>query len=171
MLVFIIGYMGAGKSTVGKRLATKLDMPFVDLDDAFEERYRYSIPRFFEHFGEEKFRELEHACLRSVIAEHVHAVISTGGGTPCHYDNMALMNDAGLTVYLEMRPSSLARRLADAKRLRPLIRDLKHGDMQGYVSRQLSEREDFYLKAKLRVKGENLDLDALVAAVRSALDQ
>jgi len=167
MLVFIIGYMGAGKSTVGKRLATKLDMPFVDLDDAFEERYRYSIPRFFEHFGEEKFRELEHACLRSVIAEHVHAVISTGGGTPCHYDNMALMNDAGLTVYLEMRPSSLARRLADAKRLRPLIRDLKQCDMQEYVSKQLSEREDCYRESKLIFRGENLDLEELAGAVKS----
>jgi len=89
--IFIIGYMGAGKSTVGKRLANKLDFPFVDLDDAFEARYRYSIPRFFDHFGEDRFRELENQCLKEIIHDHKTVVISTGGGTACSNRNIFLI--------------------------------------------------------------------------------
>jgi shikimate kinase len=169
MRIFMIGYMGAGKSTTGKRLARRLAMPFVDLDDAFEARYRYSIPRFFERFGEAKFREFEHACLLGVIAGHHEAVISTGGGTACHHDHMAVMNAAGITVYLKMHPASLAQRLNRARRLRPLVRDVKNDDMQAFIEKQLSARGKFYEQAQLIVKGENLDLDALVKEVNTII--
>jgi len=162
MRIYIIGYMGAGKSTVGKRLAHRLDMDFVDLDDAFESRYRYSIPRFFDHFGEEKFRELERQCLREVSAESENAVISTGGGTACFHQNLEFMNSNGLTVYLRMHPKSLANRLKNARRLRPVIRDIPNDDMPGFVEKQLAEREPYYQQAHITVKGEDLDLEGLV---------
>lgn len=162
MRIYIIGYMGAGKSTVGKRLANRLDVPFVDLDDAFESKYRYSIPRFFEHFGEERFREFEHQCLKEITDEHNTAVISTGGGTACYHNNLELMKENGTTVYLKMHPKSLAHRLNHARRLRPVIRDINNDDMLRFVEDQLYERETFYNQADHIVKGEDLDMKNLI---------
>lgn len=165
MRVFIIGYMGAGKSTVGKRLARRLELPFIDLDDAFEEKYRYTIPRFFDHFGKNKFRELEQKCLKEIIEENEHAVVSTGGGTACHFDNMNLMNKTGTTVYLQMHPSSLAQRLNNARRLRPIVREVNHQEMLNFIEDQLTERIPFYNQAHVTVKGESLDLIKLVEEI------
>jgi shikimate kinase len=166
MRIFIIGYMSAGKSTVGKRLANRINMPFIDLDDVFEAKFRYSIPRFFDHFGEEKFREFEHTCLKEIISENDHAVISTGGGTACHHGNIDIMNSKGLTIYLKMHPSSLTQRLNMARRLRPVIRDVEGTDMRNFIEEQLAEREQYYIKATITVKGESLDLDGLVEQLR-----
>jgi len=166
MRIFIIGYMGAGKSTVGKRLANRINMPFIDLDDVFEAKYRYSIPNFFDDFGEEKFHEFEHSCLKEIISENEHAVISTGGGTACHHGNIDIMNKEGLTVYLKMHPSSLTKRLNMARRLRPVIRNVEGTDMRNFIEGQLSEREKFYNKATITVKGKSLDLDGLVERLR-----
>jgi len=161
--IFIIGYMGAGKSTVGKRLARKLGKRFVDLDEAFEAKFRYSIPRFFDHFGEVRFREFEKQCLHDIIEKEDDAVISTGGGTACFHDNIDLMNRNGITIYLKMHPKSIAHRLNRARRLRPVVRDINNDGMQKFVEEQLDEREPFYDQAQIIVKGESLDLDMLVA--------
>ncbi len=161
MRIFILGYMGAGKSTVGKRLARRLNMPFVDLDDAFEARYKYSIPRFFDHFGEKRFREFEQQCLKEVIEENPKAVISSGGGTACHLNNISLMQKAGITVYLKMHPASLVQRLKHARRLRPVIRDVRNDEMQDFIEKELAEREQYYRQAQITVKGEDLQLGKL----------
>jgi shikimate kinase len=163
MRIFIIGYMGAGKTTVGKRLANRLGVNFIDLDDAFEAKYRYSIPRFFDHFGEEKFRDLENECLKEIIAKNENAVISTGGGTACFRDNMDIMQKAGTTIYLKMHPKSLAHRLNRARRLRPVVRDIENDNMQVFVESQLAEREIHYNQADIIIKGESLDLDDVVS--------
>jgi len=167
MRIFIIGYMGAGKSTVGRRLANRLNIPFVDLDDAFEAKFRYSIPRFFDHFGEERFREFENQCLREIISEHDTAVISTGGGTACSVENMSLMNTEGITIYLKMASKSLALRLNKARRLRPIIRDIQNDDMLEFIEEQMTKREPFYEQAKLVIKGESLDLDELAGLLET----
>lgn len=169
MRIFILGYMGAGKSTVGKRLARRMNLPFIDLDDAFEARYKYSIPRFFDHFGEERFREFEQECLKEVIQDHTEAVISSGGGTACHPDNLNLMQESGITVYLKMHSASLAHRLKHARRLRPVIRDVKNDDMQAFVENQLAEREPFYRQAHITVKGEDLELGKLENLLKKEL--
>lgn len=162
MRIFIIGYMGAGKSTNGRRLANRLGIPFIDIDEAFEDKFRYSIPRFFDHFGEDRFRDLEHQCLKEIIEENTNAVISTGGGTPCFHNNMELMRKSGLTVYFQMHPKSLAQRLNNSRRLRPVIREILPENMISFVVSQLAERERFYDQADISVKGENLDMDELV---------
>ena len=167
MRIFIIGYMGAGKSTVGKRLANNLDIPFVDLDDAFEARFRYSIPHFFDHFGEKRFREFEHRCLKEIIKDHEHAVISTGGGTACFNNNISLMNEKGITVYIKMHPKSLAHRLNRARRLRPVVRDIQNSDMQEFIEEQLAEREPYYEQATTIIKGENLDMEDLISKLKT----
>ena len=165
MRIFIIGYMGAGQSTIGRRLANRMQLPFIDLDDAFESKFKYSIPRFFDHFGEDRFRELENRCLNEIINDHEDAVISTGGGTACFYENMKLMNKKGISVYIKMHPKSLAQRLKSARRLRPVIRDVQNNEMQSFVESQLHEREAFYKLATITVKGENFDLDELVKLI------
>lgn len=167
MRIFIIGYMGAGKSTVGKRLARNLGKHFIDLDEAFESKFRYSIPRFFDHFGEVRFREFEKQCLRDIIETEDDAVISTGGGTACFHDNIDLMNRSGITVYLKMHPKSLAHRLNRARRLRPVVREVDHQGMQAFVEEQLAEREAFYEQAQITVKGESLDLEVLIAQLNA----
>lgn len=167
MRIFIVGYMGAGKSTVGKRLANKLGIGFVDLDDAFEARYRYSIPRFFDQFGEERFRDFEKQCLTDIIEKEDDVVISTGGGTACFHDNITLMNRSGITVYLKMHPKSLALRLTSARRIRPVVRDINNDGMQEFVEEQLAERETFYNQAQITVKGESLDLEALIDYIKT----
>ncbi|MEN8224908.1 MAG: shikimate kinase [Bacteroidota bacterium] len=165
MKIFIIGYMGAGKSTVGRRLANRLNIPFIDLDDAFESKFRYSIHRFFDQFGETRFRELEHQCLLEVTSENENAVISTGGGTPCFHSNMELMDAAGTTIYLKMHPGSLAHRLSKARKPRPVIRNIHNDDVQTFIEQQLAEREKYYTRAHITVKGEDLDMEKLVEAV------
>ena len=167
MRIFIIGYMGAGKSTIGKRLANKLDVTFVDLDDAFEAKYRYSIPRFFDQFGEEKFREFENECLREIITDHEKAVISTGGGTACFNDNISLMNAEGTTVYIKMHPKSLADRLNRARRLRPVVSNILNDDMQEFVEKQLLERSPYYEQAMITIKGESLDIEELLGKLET----
>ena len=167
MRIFIIGYMGAGKTTVGKRLASRLGVKFIDLDDAFEAKYRYSIPRFFDHFGEEKFRDLENKCLKEIIAENEDAVISTGGGTACFMDNLGLMQNFGITVYLKMHPRSLAHRLNRARRLRPVVREIHNDNMEEFVEEQLAEREPFYKQAHITVKGESFDIEGLVGSLET----
>jgi shikimate kinase len=159
--------MGAGKSTVGKRLARNLGKHFIDLDEAFESKFRYSIPRFFDHFGEVRFREFEKQCLRDIIETEDDAVISTGGGTACFHDNIDLMNRSGITVYLKMHPKSLAHRLNRARRLRPVVREVDHQGMQAFVEEQLAEREAFYEQAQITVKGESLDLEVLIAQLNA----
>lgn len=166
MRIFIVGYMGAGKSTVGKRLANKLEMPFIDLDDAFEEKYRYSIPNFFDHFGEEKFREFEQLLLHEIVKDNSDVVISTGGGTAFHYNNMDYMNTSGITVYLKLSPLSISHRLKRARKLRPVIREVHHDDMLAFIQEQLKLREEFYNKASIIVKGENFQMDDLLTQIR-----
>lgn len=165
MRIFIVGYMGAGKSTIGKRLARKLDLPFIDLDDAFEEKHHYSIPNFFDHFGEDKFRDFEQELLKEVITKNPDAVISTGGGTACYFDNMDLMNESGLSVYLKMSPMSISHRLKMARKLRPVIREVHHDDMLEFIEEQLRIRGKYYDKAQLIVKGENFRLEQLIKQI------
>jgi len=159
--------MGAGKSTVGKRLAGKFGKHFIDLDEAFESKFRYSIPRFFDHFGEVRFREFEKQCLQDIIEKEDDAVISTGGGTACFHDNIDLMNRSGITIYLKMHPKSLAHRLNRARRLRPIVREINNEDMKDFVEEQLAEREIYYNQAQITIKGESLDMEELVDKIKA----
>jgi len=112
--IFIIGYMGSGKTTVGKLLARSLSLEFIDLDAYIENKYRKTISALFAGKGEEEFRKIESQALHEV-AQFEDVVISTGGGAPCYLDNMALMNQAGTTVYIKADPEELAARLAGIK--------------------------------------------------------
>ena len=145
--IIIIGYMGAGKTTVGKALSKELNIPFYDLDWYIESRMRKTVPQIFAERGEEGFRKIEHNMLHEV-AEFEDVIISCGGGTPCFYDNMEYMNAQGDTVYLKASPEVLYGHLKIGKTERPLLKHKTPEEMQQYIREQLDKREQYYLQAK-----------------------
>src|SRR4051812_30583922 len=123
MKIYLIGYMGSGKSTVGKQLADEMKLDFVDFDKYIEQEEKKSITAIFDQDREDKFRELEHKYLKKILPKD-DCVISLGGGTPCFYNNIDLIKKSGTVVYLEMDVETLVSRLYEARNKRPLIRDL-----------------------------------------------
>jgi len=162
---FLTGYMGSGKTTVGKKLAVKFGYEFIDLDHFIESEYKQTIPEIFASKGENEFRAMENNALKRVI-ERDNLVIACGGGTPCYYNNMELMNNSGITVYIKMSTDALVNRLTNAKEKRPLIANKTEEELRKFVARQLEKREDFYHKAQYTVKGKDLDVDELASFVK-----
>ena len=146
-LIILIGYMGAGKTTVGKALSQSLALPFYDLDWYIEERYRRTIPQIFAENGENGFREIEQKILHEV-AEFENVIISCGGGTPCFFDNMEYMNRQAQTVYLKASPDVLFQHLKMGKVERPLLKDKTEDEMKQYIRDSLAIREPFYSRAQ-----------------------
>lgn len=163
--IFLTGYMGSGKSTAGKTLATQLGYEFIDLDKFIEQETKMTIPEIFKEKGEKEFRGLEHNLLKKVI-EKENVVVACGGGTPCYYNNMELMNNNGATVYLKMSADALVNRLLNAKDKRPLILNKDEKQLREFVSRQLEKREDIYHQAQYTVKGKDLNVKELAAFVK-----
>ncbi len=116
MRVFLIGFMASGKSSAGKKLAKKIGLPFVDLDDYIEEKYNSTIRSLIYNLGMDKFREIEKQSLETIINKNENILLSTGGGTSCYFDNMKLMNETGVTIYLEVDIHTLVNRLMHAKK-------------------------------------------------------
>lgn len=148
MVFFLIGYMGAGKTTIGKLLAKKLNWQFIDVDSFIENRYHQTITAIFEKRGECGFRELERRTLEE-ISNFENVVISTGGGLPCFFDNMDLMNRKGVTIYLKSSAEDLINRLNTERQSRPLIRGKSIEELQYFVETNLEKREPFYNKSQL----------------------
>ena len=145
--IVLVGFSGAGKSTIGKRLANKLDMSFVDLDLYIEEKYHTAIPLLFQKYGESAFRTLEFAALKEVLNEN-NAVIAVGGGTPCHEKAMDLINAHARSIYLKLNENEIVDHLLHSKKKRPLTNHLNETELREYVKKNLAIREPFYLKAQ-----------------------
>ena len=145
--IIIIGYMGSGKTTVGRALAHNLGLSFYDLDWYIESRMHKTVKQLFDEKGESGFRLIERNLLHE-LAEFENIVISCGGGTPCFFDNMAYLNAQGDTVYLKATPDVLYGHLKMGKTVRPLLLDKTEDEVQTFISRQLAERETYYNKAK-----------------------
>lgn len=154
--IFLIGYMGAGKTTLGKAFARALGLTFVDLDWYIEERFHKSIRQLFAERGEEGFRELEKRMLHEA-GDFEDVVISVGGGTPCFFDNMEYMNEAGETVFLDVNLQVLFRRLKVAKQQRPLLDGKTDEELMAFIQKALQKRLPFYTKAKHTFNGERLE--------------
>ncbi|MDX9724992.1 MAG: shikimate kinase [Bacteroidales bacterium] len=168
--IYLIGFMGSGKSTTGRRLASRLKWTFLDLDDKIEKSAGMKISNIFSEKGEDHFRELEHKALRDT--ENItRSVISTGGGTPCFKDNMDFMIKTGLTVYLRLTPEKLKSRLAKSSDKRPLIKDIGKDELSDYITSKLAEREKWYLKADLVTDGFDVDIKDLCAKIRALLER
>ena len=145
--IILIGYMGAGKTTVGKALAKELHMPFYDLDWYIESRMHKTVKASFDERGEAGFRKIEHNMLHEV-AEFEDIIISCGGGTPCFFDNIDYMNRQGETVYLKATPEVLYGHLKMGKTIRPLLLNKTADEVQVFIREQLAQREPYYSKAK-----------------------
>ena len=154
MKYYLVGYMYSGKSTFGRQLAASKGMDFLDLDRAFEQRYHYTVPRFFSAFGEAPFRQLESQLLRST-AELDNVVIATGGGTPCHSSNMDFILAHGTAIYLRMSVDDLVSRALRSRNPRPLVKGLSESDLRARIDSQLKEREPSYLRAPIILDGLN----------------
>ena len=152
--IFLIGYMGSGKTTVGQLLATQLGYSFIDMDNHIEGKLFKSVSQIFAELGEDQFRLLEKQCLHEV-AEFDRVVISTGGGVPCFFDNMEYMNKQGVTVYLKLSSADLAERLElSHANKRPLLANRKGEELLHFISEELAKREPFYSQAAFSVSGE-----------------
>ncbi|MDR1407644.1 MAG: shikimate kinase [Tannerella sp.] len=156
--IFFIGYMGAGKTTVGREFAAQTGLSFVDLDVFIENRYHKIVRQIFEEKGEATFREIERRTLREV-AGFENAIISTGGGTPCFFDNMAFMNATGTTVYLKVSVDELTRRVELNRNARPVLRNLSGDDLKQFIAENLSARTPFYEQAHLIFEVERMLAD------------
>ena len=145
--VILIGYMGSGKTTIGKALSKETGLIFYDLDWYIESRMRKSVSQIFAEKGEEGFRKIEHNMLHEV-AEFEDVIISCGGGTPCFFDNMDYLNQQGEVIYLKASPETLYKHLMMAKIERPLLKGKSTDELIAYITEHLKQREPFYEKAR-----------------------
>ena len=168
--IYIVGYMGAGKTTAARRLANRLGWEVVDTDDLFEEKYRISVDDFFHKYDEALYRKLESQVLKETESLE-NVVVSTGGGTACYFDNMEWMNRHGLTVFLRISEKAVIDRLLHAKRKRPLSTGKSESELTAFVQQHYASRLPFYEQAKITIKSEDLDLDNLVRLVENESDK
>ena len=154
--IILVGYMGSGKTTVGKALSKEMGMMFYDLDWYIESRMRKTVSELFAERGEEAFRKIEYNMLHEV-AEFEDVIISCGGGTPCFFDNMDYLNQQGDVVYLKATPETLYKHLLMAKVERPLLKGKSPEELIVYITEHLKEREPFYQKARHTVDVTLLD--------------
>lgn len=152
MKYYLVGYMYSGKTTFGRRLAADKGMDFLDLDQAFEQRYHYTVRDFFDRFGEQAFRQLETQLLHTT-ADLDNVVVSTGGGTPCHSGNMDFILTHGTAIYLLLTVDQLVQRALRSHRPRPAMRGLSEPEMHEKITRGLAERESIYLRAHIILDG------------------
>ncbi|MBX7225514.1 MAG: shikimate kinase [Chitinophagales bacterium] len=149
MLIFLVGFMGCGKSYTGKSLAQMLDYSFVDMDKYIEEQEKMSIPEIFERHGEMYFRALEKKYIEEV-AENQRLVIATGGGAPCFFNNMDIMNSKGITIYLNRNKERALQQLLKGKHKRPLLKGMTDEEVSTFYDMKLAERSRYYEQAKIK---------------------
>ncbi len=171
--IILLGYMGAGKTTVGRVLAKELGLQFYDLDWYIETRFCKKVSDIFAAEGEEGFRKKERAMLHEV-AEFENVVIALGGGAPCFFDNMEYINQQGDTIYLKGTPDVLYQHLLMAKGKRPLLEGKTKEELKEYIQESLEKREPFYSKAKniynIRLMGTADQVDDCVKEIRKMLN-
>ena len=144
--LLLIGFMAAGKTTLGKALARDLGLQFIDLDHYIENRYHCAVSQLFAERGEEGFRQIERNMLHEV-AEFEDVIIATGGGTPCFFDNMEYMNAQGTTVFLQASIDVIHTRLTIARVQRPLVKDKSAEELRTYIAQMLEKRMPHYTQA------------------------
>jgi shikimate kinase len=166
MRYFIIGFKNSGKTTFGKILARRLNLDFLDLDEYIEGKEGKSIPEIYTRLREEGFRKLEWKALKEVAVNHSQIVISTGGGAPCHCDNMTLMEKYGEVIYLKVSDDLLVERLKHAVKDRPIVLGKSEAELRTYITGLRKRCEHHFLRAKYIVEGDELNLEELVEKLK-----
>jgi shikimate kinase len=156
MRVFLIGFMGAGKSHWGKIWAEKSGMSFFDLDEIIVAREQMTIDEIFDKKGEDYFRQIESASLQS-ISDYDNCIIACGGGTPCFFDNIKWMNENGLTVFIKAKAYTLLQNMTNETKKRPLFKKIKQAEILTFIEQKLKERVEFYAASKITLSIEDLN--------------
>lgn len=166
MRIFLIGFMGCGKSTMGRSLASLLNLTFIDLDTYIEGKYFKTVPQIFAEEGEAEFRKKEHKVLEEVsLFDDV--IVATGGGAPCFFNNMEVMNQSGYCVFLDVEIDTLVDRLMHSKTERPLIKGKSPEELRSFIGALMLKRRPFYEKAKYILKGSEILPADVVEMVRN----
>jgi len=160
MQIFLVGFMGSGKTHWGRLWSADNPFSFVDLDHTIEKEEGKTIAKIFEEKGEDYFRQLETTTLRS-FGENENIIIACGGGTPCFNNNMQWMNEHGVTVYLRATPKQLANRLAKEQEQRPLLHSVDKHELENFIEQKLNEREAFYSEAQIIFDEENATVETI----------
>lgn len=170
MKVILVGYMGSGKSTVGKILAANLDLPFIDLDAYIESVEKKAITEIFETEGQIRFRKKEHENLNALLVHQQAMVLATGGGAPCYSGNMETILGASPNVfYLRVSIPELVSRLVPEKASRPLIAHLSEAEMPEFLGKHLFERSNFYNRAHHTISCDGKSAEAISAEITKLL--
>lgn len=166
--IYLVGYMGAGKTTTARRLAQRLGWEVADTDALFEEKYKISVNDFFNKYDEPLYRKLESEVLKATEGLE-NVVVSTGGGTACYFDNMEWMNSHGLTVFLRISPQAAVDRVIHSRHKRPLAEGKSEKELTEFVNSHYVSRMPFYEQARLTVKSEDLDVEGLLLSIKENL--
>ena len=160
--IFLIGYMGCGKSTMGRAVSALTGVPFIDLDNYIEQRFHITVKEIFAQRGEGGFRDVERRMLQEV-ADFEDVIVACGGGTPCFFDNMEYMNTHGTTVFLNTPIDRLHSRLMRGRHKRPLIADKDDEELMTFIKEALAKRMNHYSKAQISFSSERLENKSEIA--------
>ncbi len=166
-----MGYMGSGKSIVSKELSSKLRFKNIDLDNEISSEIGLSIPEIFQKKGELFFRKKEKEILERVLGSQEDIVLSLGGGTPCYYNNIDLINERSVSVYLVANVNTLVKNLLYEREKRPLIAEIKEEELPNFIGQHLMERNHYYSKAKIAVVVNDWDLDRIVSGILTEIEK
>jgi len=169
MKIFLLGYMGSGKTTIGKALASQMDLIFMDMDVLIEAHAKHSIAEIFEIKGEEAFRKMEQTVLKS-LENKTEGIIACGGGTPCFFDNIGWMKSNGLTIYLKYAPKQIIHHLKGQIVHRPILQGKSEEELLRFIEDHLHERASFYEQAHVEFEGSGT-LDEVVKELRAFLQR
>ena len=168
MKLFLIGFMGSGKTHWGQLLAGKMDLPFFDLDAVIEQREKASITDIFAERGEEAFRYIEKEVLEKLVGAQKDFIISCGGGTPCFFNNIGFMKQKGLVIWLNTQIDTLVNRLLKQKNSRPLLKKLADTELKQYIISKILRRRLYYEQADIMVHEETLSVDTFAEIIANA---
>lgn len=164
MRYFVIGFKNSGKTTFGRKLAKMLDLGFTDLDEYIEEKEGKTIPDIYTRLGDDAFRRLEWKALKTLVKTD-NIVVSTGGGAPCHCNNMSLMEEYGDVIYLEVTNETLVNRLKKSAKDRPIVKGKTEEELRLFVAELRNRCEHHYKRAKFIVDGEHLNMNDLIKSL------
>lgn len=169
MKLVLLGYMGCGKSTIGKELARLMRLRFMDLDDYIEEKEQLTIKSIFEAKGEIYFRKIEAFYLKELVNDTLFDIISVGGGTPCFGENMEVINSNSVSIYLRANIPTLYSRLKDEQEKRPLIKTIGLEKLKEFIGKHLFERGFFYNRAEKTIAVDDKPIDEIVSEINEYL--
>lgn len=167
MRYFIIGYKSSGKTTIGRKLAHRLQMEFIDLDEEIEKRVGKTVPELYVEIGDTDFRHKEWEALKAIVKKD-NIIVSTGGGAPCHCDNMNLMEKYGEVIYLRLDNDTLVSRLKDATKDRPIVLNKTDEELRSYVTDLRSRCEHHYNRAKYIIDCKGKTIDEIIKKIRES---